>query len=182
MSQEVIDRVTALIGQFDQRVQAASTDDWSKQSPCADWTARDVVVHVANNFRNLSAGLTGTEATQVAPDDDIVAAWNQSRDQFLDALSNGDLSTSMPGPMGPMPAEQMIGRIISTDILVHTWDLARAIGADESLDPRAVEGAYSGLKPMDAMIRRPGVFGPKVDSAPGVDTQTEFLNFLGRVV
>jgi uncharacterized protein (TIGR03086 family) len=182
MSQEVIDRVSALIGQFDQRVQAASADDWTKQSPCDEWKARDVVVHVGNNLRGIAAGITGGESTDIGPDDDIVAAWNQSRDAFIGALSTGDLSTSLPGPMGPMPAEQLIGRLISTDILVHTWDLARAIGGDESLDPQAVEGAYSGLKPLDAMIRRPGVFGPKVDSAAGADTQTEFLNFLGRVV
>jgi uncharacterized protein (TIGR03086 family) len=69
-----------------------------------------------------------------------------------------------------------------TDVLVHTWDLARAVGGDEQLDADAVAAAYSGLKPMDAMIRQPGVFGPKVDTPAGADVQTEFLNFLGRTV
>jgi hypothetical protein len=81
-----------------------------------------------------------------------------------------------------MPADQMLGRILTTDTLVHTWDLARAVGGDEALAPDLVEGAYSGLKPMDAMIRRPGVFGDKVESAAGADLQTEFLSFLGRAV
>jgi hypothetical protein len=35
---------------------------------------------------------------------------------------------------------------------------------------------------MDAMIRQPGVFGPKIDTAEGADLQTEFLQFLGRQV
>ena len=35
---------------------------------------------------------------------------------------------------------------------------------------------------MDAMIRMPGVFGPKVESAADADPQTELLNFLGRTV
>ena len=109
------------------------------------------------------------------------AAWNDARDTFLGALPTADLTTSLPGPMGPMPAEQIIGRLVSTDVLVHTWDLARAVGGDESLDADAVAAAYSGLKPMDAMIRMPGVFGPKVD-ASGADLQTEFLGFLGRTV
>ena len=34
--------------------------------------------------------------------------------------------------------------------------------------------------PMDAMIRQPGVFGPKLDAPTGADVQTEFLYFLGR--
>jgi uncharacterized protein (TIGR03086 family) len=141
-----------------------------------------VVVHVTNNLRHIAATLNGESSTEVGADENIVAAWDESRDAFLGALSSGDLSTPMQTPLGNMPAEQFIGRIISTDVLVHTWDLARAIGADETLDAAAVEGAYSGMKPMDAMIRRPGVFGPKVESAPDSSTQTEFLNFLGRVV
>ena len=43
-----------------------------------------------------------------------------------------------------------------------------------------MEGAYSGLKPMDAMIRNPGFFGAKLECAEGAPLQTEFLRFLGR--
>ena len=182
MSQEVINRISALVGDFDARVQSTSADRWATQSPCAGWTARDVVAHVGNNLNRISAGLSGGAPQEIGADDDIASAWAESRDSFLTTLPTADLSTSMPTPMGPMPAEQFIGRIISTDVLVHTWDLARAVGADESLDATAVEGAYSGMKPMDAMIRQPGIFGPKVESAPGCSLQTEFLNFLGRTV
>jgi uncharacterized protein (TIGR03086 family) len=182
MSQEVIDRISALIGDFDSRVQSASADRWTAPSPCDDWTARDVVVHVGNNLNSISAGLTGGEKHEISADEDITSAWAQARDSFLGTLPTADLSSPMPTPMGPMPAEQFIGRLISTDVLVHTWDLARAVGADETLDASAVESAYSGMKPMDAMIRQPGVFGPKVESAPGCTMQTEFLNFLGRTV
>ena len=111
----------------------------------------------------------------------FVAGWNSARDTFFAGITTGDLSTQLPGPFGPMPAEQMIGRLISSDVLVHTWDLARAVGGDEQLDQDAVAAAYSGLKPMDAMIRRPGVFGPRIDVSDA-DLQTEFLSFLGRTV
>jgi hypothetical protein len=56
------------------------------------------------------------------------------------------------------------------------------VGGDEKLDADAVSGAYSGLKPLDAMIRRPGVFGPQVDAPAGADEQAELLSFLGRTV
>jgi uncharacterized protein (TIGR03086 family) len=182
MSQDVIDRINALVGDFNTRVQAATPDSWTKQSPCDDWTARDVVVHVGNNLGRLAAGFSGGEAHEIGPDEDISSAWAEARDGFLGALPTADLSANVPTPFGPMPFEQFIGRIITTDVLVHTWDLARAIGADESLDQTAVEGAYSGLKPLDAMIRQPGIFAAKVESEPGCSTQTEFLNFLGRTV
>ena len=66
------------------------------------------------------------------------------------------------------------------DVLVHTWDLARAVGAQERLDEDSVRMAYAALQPMDAMIRQPGVFGPKLDAPTGADVQTKFLYFLGR--
>lgn len=179
---EVIGRVTHLVQQFDARVQAASADSWGNAAPCDEWTARDVVVHVANNLNRLGNGLQGKPPVEVGADDDIVASWNGSRDLFLSTIATADLSTELPGPFGPMSAEQLIGRLVCNDVLVHTWDLARAVGGDETLDQDAVAGAYSGLKPMDAMIRMPGVFGPKVESAEGADLQTEFLNFLGRTV
>jgi uncharacterized protein (TIGR03086 family) len=182
MSNEVVERTTRLVHGFDERVHAAPPDSWSNPAPCEGWTARDVVTHVANNLFGLAAGLTGGESRQMSADEDVVSAWDDARDRFLGALPSADLSASLPGPFGPMPAEQLIGRLVATDVLVHTWDLARAVGGDERLDPDAVSGAYSGLRPMDEMIRQPGVFGPKVEPPANADEQTEFLCFLGRHV
>jgi uncharacterized protein (TIGR03086 family) len=124
----------------------------------------------------------GEEPTTVADDEDIAGAWSSTRDGFLESIKTADLSQNVNGPFGPMPADQLIGRLISTDVLVHTWDLARATGGDEQLDQSAVEGSFSGLQPMDAMLRSPGVMGPKIEPAEGADLQTKFLNFLGRKV
>jgi uncharacterized protein (TIGR03086 family) len=182
MSQETIDRTTKLVHDFDARVQAVGADAWSNPSPCEEWTARDVVVHVTNNLFRMSAGLGAGAPREIGADEDVSVAWAEARDRFLGALPGADLTATLPGPFGPMPADQLIGRIITTDVLVHTWDLARATGGDEQLDQSAVQGAYSGLKPLDDMIRVPGVFGPKVEPPAGADTQTEFLCFAGRSV
>ena len=65
-----------------------------------------------------------------------------------------------------MRAGQIIGQFVTMDLLVHTWDLARAVDADEHLDGDSVRHAYEALKPMDAMIRQPNVFGPKLEPPP----------------
>ena len=179
---ESTDRLNSLIQGFDARVQAAAPGSWTNPSPCADWKARDVVAHVSNNLINVAAGLTDSAPQPVGDAEDIVVAWSRARDGIGTALATGDLTKNLPSPMGPMPAEMFIGRFVSMDVLVHTWDLARATGGDESLPADVVAAAYSGLKPMDAMLRMPGVFGPKVAPASGADAQTEFLNFLGRTV
>ena len=182
MSQPIVNQITGLVQSFDARVQATTPDAWANPSPCPEWTARDVVVHVANNLLGVGAGLRSEEPTSVGADDDIVTAWNGARDQFVSTVATADLSQNVNGPFGPMPAEQLIGRFVSTDVLVHSWDLARATGGDERLDENTVAAAYSGLKPMDSMIRRPGVFGDKVVAPADADLQTEFLSFLGREV
>lgn len=182
MSNEVVERTTRLVRSFDERVRAAPADSWSNLAPCEGWTARDVVTHVGNSLFGIAAGLTGGEPRHISADEDVVSAWDDARERFLAALPSADLSTNLPGPFGPMPAEQLIGRLVATDVLVHTWDLARAVGGDEQLDAAAVSGAYSGLKPMDEMIRQPGVFGPKIEPPADADEQTQFLCFLGRRV
>jgi uncharacterized protein (TIGR03086 family) len=181
MSQEVIDRLTNLVNGFDARVQAAPSDSWGNPAPCEGWTATDVVDHIASNANRVAAALTGSEPAAFDAADPV-GSWNGAKERLLSAVNSADLTQSIPGPFGPMPAQDLIGRFVSMDMLVHTWDLARAVGGDERLDQEAVERGYSGLKPMDAMIRQPGVFGPKIEAAEGDDLQTEFLKFLGRNV
>jgi uncharacterized protein (TIGR03086 family) len=177
---EAADRMKVLIDGFDARMNATPAGAWDNQSPCTEWKARDVVEHVANNFLRFGGSLGGTTYPPMGADESPPDAWARAKGTLVAQLDTADLSAVIDGPFGPMPAEQMIGRILATDLLVHTWDLARAVGGDESLPIDIVEGAYSGLKPMDAMLRRPGVFGPKVEVPAGADVQTEFLAFVGR--
>jgi uncharacterized protein (TIGR03086 family) len=68
----------------------------------------------------------------------------------------------------------------TSDILVHTWDLARATGLDETLDPDEVHGLLAGMEPMDAVLRQSGHFGPRVDVPADADEQTRLIAFTGR--
>lgn len=178
---DVIDRYEALARDFGARVEATGDDRWDDPAPCEGWTARDVVRHVVESQRRTIAGIEG-RAPEPLPDDfDPKAAWRESSAAMSAALQQPDvLARQIESPMGPMPFEVVVGRLMATDVLVHTWDLARATGGDERLDQDAVGHAYEGLKPMDAMLRRPGAFGPKVEPPAGADLQTEFLCFLGR--
>lgn len=182
MTSPIVARVTSLVHDFDARVQAAPSDRWSKPAPCDGWTAIDVVAHVAGNCSWLTAGLSKAAPLAFDPENPV-ASWDTLRDAFLAALTTSDLSLPIAGPSGnEMPAEQMIGRFVASDILIHTWDLARAVGGDERLDPAAVTAAFSGLKMVGDMMRRPGAFGPAVASSPDDDEQTQFLKFAGRAV
>ena len=178
---EVIERYRGLAEQFGARVEATPDDKWDVQSPCPEWKARDVVAHVIGSQHALIAAIEGTPSAEVPADADPKELWRASMPRLMAALETpGALEKLVPGPMGEMPIEFMLGRFLSNDVLVHTWDLARAVGGDERLDQGAIGHAYEGLKKVDAMIRMPGVFGDKVEPPEGADLQTEFLCFLGR--
>jgi uncharacterized protein (TIGR03086 family) len=85
----------------------------------------------------------------------------------------------MPGRGGEVPVEMaLIPRL--SDVLVHTWDLARATGGDETLNPETASIVLERLKPNDEILRSTGTFGPKLDPPPGADAAVELLCFTGR--
>jgi uncharacterized protein (TIGR03086 family) len=178
---ELQDRYRLVSNGFGAAVRAVAPDQWGAQSPCEQWTTRDLLAHVVENHRGVIAAVRGGESEPLGADEDPKQAWeNVSR--AIDEIT-GDpeaRAKEMDGPTGKMPAGQIIDQFVTMDVLVHTWDLARTIGADERLDEDSVCQAYEALKPMDAMIRQPNVFGPKLEPPLGADLQTEFLYFLGR--
>ena len=140
-----------------------------------------MVAHVVAGHRGVIAAVRAGKSKPLGADEDARRAWEDAS-RAIDEIA-GDPETvakEIDGPVGKMPAGQIIGQFVTMDLLVHTWDLARTVGADEHLDGDSVRDAYEALKPMDAMIRQPNVFGPKLEPPPGADLQTEFLYFLGR--
>jgi uncharacterized protein (TIGR03086 family) len=178
---EVQDRYRMVSDGFSAVVGAVAPDRWSSQSPCDEWKARDVVAHVVAGHRGVIAAVRGGESEPLGPDEDPQQAWESACQRMVEITGDPEaLGMEVDGPAGKMPAGDIIGRFVTMDVLVHTWDLARAVGADERLDEDSVRRAYEALKPMDAMIRQPRVFGPKLEPPGDADLQTEFLYFLGR--
>jgi len=178
---DVQDRYRRVSNGFDAAVRAVTPEKWEAQSPCEQWRARDVVAHVVSGHRGVVAGVRGGESKPLGADEDPKEAWEEASRAIDEITADPQaLAKEIDGPVGKMSAGQIISRFVTMDLLVHTWDLARAVGADERLDEDSVRHAYEALKPVDAMIRQPNVFGPKLEPPPGADLQTEFLYFLGR--
>jgi uncharacterized protein (TIGR03086 family) len=93
----------------------------------------------------------------------------------------GALTRTVAHPMGDIPAELLLGFRIG-DLTLHSWDLARAIGADETLDPVLVAAVWAAVSPMGDAIGTTGVFGDGPSGTVGDDAplQTRLLDFTGR--
>ena len=76
--------------------------------------------------------------------------------------------------------DEAIDMFFLGDVLIHTWDLARATGQDETLDATEVSAALQGMLPYDAALRASGHYGPRVEVPDGADDQTKLIAFTGR--
>lgn len=178
---EVSERYAVIASGFTARVAGVPPDGWAAPSPCPGWTARDVVAHVINTHHRVLAMLDKSEPPVVADGDDVAVNWPAVAGAMLAAVSDKQPAPRAIGTMfGDMPFEWLVNRLVCVDTLIHTWDLARATGQDERLDPATVVTVTELLTPFDEAIRSPGGFGPKIQSPPDADAQTRLLNFCGR--
>ena len=178
---EVAERHRRLAAGFTARVEAVPSDRWQSPSPCPGWTARDVVDHVAGNCGRF-LGMVGKEPPPApAVADDPLRAWVSARDALQAALDDPGVATlEYEGAFGTSTLEKAVDGFQSVDLVVHGWDLARATGGNEHIDPETARELLDHLLPMDGMLRSPGAMGPKLDPPPGADDQARLLAFLGR--
>jgi uncharacterized protein (TIGR03086 family) len=117
-----------------------------------------------------------------AVDEDPMGAWTSARDAMQAALDDAATAQQeFEGFFGRTTFEEAAGRFLVTDLLVHTWDLARAARLDENLDLDEVERVLETFKELPAeAMRSDAVFGPEIPVGEGADPQTRLLAFTGR--
>jgi len=178
---EISDRYEAVAAGFATRVAGIAPEQWSKTTPCTEWTVRDLVAHVVGVHRNVVSSLGESGSGEVDAEGDLGRQFGEVRAEVEAALTDhGRAEKVVSGMFGEQPFESLVSRLLCADTLIHTWDLARATGQPEALDIRGVEKAAEFLTPIDEAIRRPGGFSAKIEPPEGADAQTRLLNFAGR--
>jgi uncharacterized protein (TIGR03086 family) len=162
---------------------AAATGKWGRPSPCADWDARGVLEHVIG-FHDVLLLRPMNEKPQRQRDDPL-QRWLVTNDALQGLLSRpGYLDGPIDVPaVGNNPATQLdaapLVAGLTQEVLVHTWDLARAVDADDRLDPDLCEHYLRRLPDPQALVRS-GMFGPAVQVETDDGPQIQLLARLGR--
>jgi uncharacterized protein (TIGR03086 family) len=181
VSQRPADRHRQIAGGFTDRVLAAA--DWDAPAPVPGWTARDVVAHLTDWFPAFLAAGAGVELRRgpgVAVDP--VATWQVHVDAVQELLDDPATVNRRfrNAHTGELPLDAAIDRFYTTDVFMHTWDLARATGQNDRLDPAHCAELLAGMLPMEDLIRSSGQYGPPVPVPADADPQTRLLGFIGR--
>lgn len=66
------------------------------------------------------------------------------------------------------------------DHVIHGWDLARAIGESERIDPELVDACSKWFASVEDAYRAGGAIGPRPEIPAGADEQTALLAMFGR--
>ncbi|WP_154675163.1 TIGR03086 family metal-binding protein [Parafrankia elaeagni] len=159
------------------------TRDWDAPTPVTGWAARDVVGHLCTWFAGFVEGSGGPVLRRgPAVDEDPVRAWQvhaEAVQRLLDDPATATLVLRNPH-LGDRPLAAATDMIYTSDVFMHTWDLARATGQDDRLDADYCAQLVGGMEQMEDVIRGSGQYGPRVAVPAGSDAQTRLLGFIGR--
>lgn len=172
-----------ITGRFTELVLGADPAAWDDPSPVPEWRARDVVGHLVEWLPGLLESGAGVRLPAGPPvAEDPVQAWLVHRDGVQALLDDpGTHARMLSNPhIGELPLDEAIDRFYTSDVFLHTWDLARATGQDATLDPERCAAMLAGMEPLDAMLRQSGQYGPRVPVADDAPAQDRLVAFIGR--
>ncbi|MBO0802536.1 MAG: TIGR03086 family protein [Nocardiopsaceae bacterium] len=192
----VADRFAVSSQGFAGRLRAVLPGQWSWPTPCTEWTVRDLVNHMTRgnlSYARLLQGGTAAEFLRCRDEDalgaDPVGAYTRS----VRACAGAFAARGAPDRMVDYPLGMITGRqalaVRTADSIIHTWDLARAIGADERLDPDLVTWVgghlrqiYAGLAetPVAANTTHRFFAAPRGELDDDAPRQDHLLHLMGR--
>ena len=176
------------VQRFGEKVHAVGDDQWTHDTPCTEWDVRALVNHLVNEalwVKPLVDGLT-IEEVGSSLDGDLLG--EDPKAAFDRAAVEATATATEPGAAerivhisaGDAPAAEYLSQLF-TDFVVHGWDLARGIGADDTIDAADAAAIYDQMKPMEDAMKSWGMYGEKIEVDDETDIQTKLLALFGRV-
>jgi uncharacterized protein (TIGR03086 family) len=177
------------LGHFGTLVHQVQDDAWTAPTPCTEWDVRALVHHLVNEISWTVPLLDGRSVADVGDrlsgdllGDDPVASWDAAAAEALAAVNaDGAMDLVIHLSRRDVTGADYTFEVFN-DLAIHGWDLARAIGANETIDPAFVAIIDERVGPDIADLKASGQYGDVVVPPDGADAQTRLLAMFGRVV
>ena len=151
-------------------------DQMGLATPCSEWDVRALLDHMAGGPMYLLGALDVGDAG--------VGSWPEPAavDAVVARLGEpGALERRCVSPAGFEWSVAEAAAGTAMDQLVHTWDLAVALGTDRTIDSDVTAAVVSMFLPqMPEVGRQAGFVGPAVDVGEGAAPQDVLLGAMGR--
>jgi len=175
------------VEEFDARVRLIGDHQWQAATPDEHWAVRDLVNHVVGEDLWAPPLLAGSTIAEVGDrfDGDVLgadpkAAWAAASAGVVRAVGeDGAMDRIVHLSFGDFPGREYTMQMFA-DHLIHAWDLARAIGADERLDSALVASCATWFDSAEDAYRSAGAIAARPPVPGHADAQTVLLARFGR--
>jgi uncharacterized protein (TIGR03086 family) len=173
---------------FEALVAAVDPAAWDGPSPCAEWRVRDVVGHVVDMHDVMLRPAARHPSPRPTVEDDPLGAYRAARGDVEALLADPAVAAApCDTPMGRMTIAEHVDGVVSTDVVLHGWDLARGAGLDDTIDAAELDRLWPGIQDIPDEMRIPDhfgpgvvVFGPEVPVPDDAPVQDRLLGKIGR--
>ncbi|OLB80997.1 MAG: TIGR03086 family protein [Actinobacteria bacterium 13_2_20CM_2_71_6] len=184
---DLIEQYRRSVAGFTERVRQVRPEQWSAPTPCTGWDVRTLVNHVVNEERWLPPIFAGATVAEVGDRFDGDLLGDDPAGNATEAAREADAAITEPGALdrivhlsfGDFPATEYLSQVLA-DHLVHSWDLAAAIGADRGLDAETVRGCAEWFVEREEIYRQMGAIGPRPELPADAGEQDRLIAAFGR--
>jgi uncharacterized protein (TIGR03086 family) len=185
-SRDPIELLVVANDEFARRLRLVGPDDWRRPTPCSEWDVRALVNHVVGANVRYQLLLNGAPTEQVEATRDVDHLGDDALASFVATAGgvvacfqeNGALEAIAHHAAGDRTGRELLSMRI-LDAAIHAWDLACAIGADETIDEEVVTFLLAYTADLDPGAQR--AFAQADGDVPHTaPPQARLLHRLGR--
>jgi uncharacterized protein (TIGR03086 family) len=186
MTDDPLSRFEAAAAQAERVVAAVRVDQLADPTPCTAWTVRDVINHLTTGNLMFAAIVSDGPRPDRSADhlgDDHVAAFGDSVTRLSEAFAKHDvLANTYATPMGEGPGALLVSMRFN-ELMVHSWDVAKATGQSTDLDPELAEASLASFQAAPFLPRGEGKpFQESQPVPPDATAADRLAAFMGRRV
>ena len=170
------------VRQFDGRIRAVGPAQWTSSTPDVDWDVERLVRHVVNVQNRFASELTGRRSAATdATGDGLVQAWAAASAGSVAVFEAvPDWTVPAPLPTGVTGTLEELGWLLTADLTIHAWDLARAVNAPDEFPNDLIGALLDRVRASHERWFRPEAFDPSIPVPGCTDDLTELLALSGR--
>ena len=160
-------------------------EQFDSPTPCSGWNVEQLMNHLIGTLEYFTARADGRDAGR--PESASPTSYEETVDHLQRVAQAAAAAWRQPGVLdqtitttaGAMPAS-FLANLSLSEMLTHTWDLARATGQRMSVEDVDVDGVLLGIRQTLKPEARQPAFGPELQAAEGAPAIDRLVAFLGR--